>query len=186
LLEIISSKNFYQGVRMWIKVEFEKNCPNFIKLAKKEKHPVIRVRLIAMAQLKNGKSIGEVAKAIGYERHSVGTWYRRYKEKGLEGLTDLPRPGREPKMSRDQEQEFIKEIENLQDTRSGGRITGNDIRILAKENFGADYAEDTIYTVLKRLKVSWITSRSVHPKADIEAQKTFKKTLKKPFWIVCR
>lgn len=40
-----------------------------------------------------------------------------------------------------------------------------------------DYHRDTIYRVLKRLGMSWMTGRSQHPKADPEKQNDLKKTL---------
>jgi transposase len=81
-------------------------------------------------------------------------------------------------LAREKEQDFLKAIDKLQETRSGGRVTGYDIQKLAKDSFDADYADDTIYTVLKRLGYSWITARSKHPKSDGAAQEAFKKTLK--------
>lgn len=170
---------------MKIKIEFEANSPDFVKLAKRETSAQTRVRLIAMAQLKSGKTMGEVAKSIGIERHSIGTWYRRYKKIGLPGLRDLPRSGANPKLPRDKEEEFISKIAALQESKKGGRITGADIREMALKNFGAKYSEDSIYTVLKRLKISWITARSKHPKSDETAQKKFKSDFKKKFLRSC-
>lgn len=59
--------------------------------------------------------------------------------------------------------------------KQGGRLTGEDIVLLAKEHYGVDYHSDAIYHVLKRLGMSWITGRSQHPKADPEKQTDFKK-----------
>lgn len=158
------------------KIEFEKDGLDFFKLSKKELNPQKRIRLIALGQLKNGTKITRVAAAIGVDRHTIGCWYKSYKAHGLVGLDNKPRPGKVPKLARENEQFFLKEIENLQNTRSGGRVTGYDIQKMAKDLFGADYADDTIYTVLKRLNMSWITSRSKHPKLNEAAQEAFKKT----------
>ena len=138
-----------------------------------------RTCLIALGQLKQGIKITKVASLVGVDRHAVGRWYDAFKAQGLQGLNDKPRPGRVPKLAREREFDFLKQIEVLQNTRSGGRITGYDIQKLAKDAFDADYADDTIYTVLKRLNFSWITARSKHPKFDKKAQAAFKKTLKK-------
>jgi len=40
-----------------------------------------------------GKSVTEVARALGSTRMTVGKWRRRYLEKGIDGLHDEPRPG---------------------------------------------------------------------------------------------
>ena len=112
---------------MNIKVTFEADSPNFAKLSKKEQHLKKRVRLLALAQLKSGKFIGEVAKRINFHRHTVGNWYVRYKKFGLTGLDNLPRSGRKPKLPKEREEEFIQRIEDLQHSKKGGRITGYDI-----------------------------------------------------------
>jgi transposase len=163
--------------QMYIKAVFEADSPDFAKLAKVEQDPQKRVRLLAMAQLKAGKAFGETAKLYGVERHAIGEWYTRYKKLGLQGLDNLPRPGRTPKIPREREEEFIQKTEELQNSKNGGRVTGYDIQTMACDEFDADYAN--IYAFLKRIGASWITARSKHPKTDNEAQEAFKKTSNK-------
>ena len=75
----------------------------------------------------------------------------------------------------------IKSETNIQlmisEKRAGGRLTGKDIQQLAKEHYNAHYTVNGIYELLKRIDMSWISARSQHPKADIQAQDAFKKTL---------
>ena len=168
------------------KLDFEGDVCDFFELSKHETHPQKRVRLIAMGQLKDGKRIGVVAASVGIDRHTVREWYDAYKADGLAGLDNKPRPGKNPKLAREKESDFLNAIDKMQETRSGGRITGYDIQKLAKDSFNADYADDTIYTVLKRLGYSWITARSKHPKSDKAAQEAFKKTLKKKWKNRCQ
>lgn len=161
---------------MYIRPVFETNAPDFEKLAKKEKHPQKRVRLIALAQLKTGAKMREVAKSLGVERHAIGEWYARYKNFGLEGLDNLPKMATTSKIPKEREEEFIRRIESLQNSKNGGRVTGYDIQAMAREEFGANYADSSIYMVLKRLKISWVTARSKHPKVNEDDQVSFKKT----------
>jgi transposase len=170
---------------MRVKIEFSKESPNFLKLSKKERDPRMRIRLVAMEHLKNGTTMTKTAKMLGLERHAISTWYTRFKNFGLCGLEDLPKSGRPPKLARESETDFIQKIVTLQNSRNGGRVTGYDIQKMAFDDFDADYAEDSIYTVLKRLNVSWITARSKHPKADSEAQAAFKKTSNKKLLSAC-
>lgn len=164
---------------MRIKIEFTEKSPDFWKLSKKERDPRIRIRLIAMAHLTDGKTMGETGGMLGIERHSIGKWYKRFHNWGLCGLEDLPKSGRPTKIAREDEIRFIQKIVDLQGSKNGGRITGFDIQKMAFEEFGADYADDSIYLVMKRLNMSWITARSKHPKADENLQTSFKKTLNK-------
>lgn len=161
------------------KIKFDENAPDFAKLARTEQNPKTRIRLLALAQLKKGVKIKDVAKAIGFDRHNVGEWYRWYQAEGIAGLKDAPRSGRIPNLSRDQENNFKEQVALLQKTRTGGRITGADIQRMAVEKFGAHYTEFTIYKLLERLNISWITARSIHPKSDPAAQAAFKKTSQK-------
>lgn len=57
----------------------------------------------------------------------------------------------------------------------GGRLMGKDIQKYVKDNFGVNYNVRNIYHLMKKLNIVWITSRSKHPKQDLEAQNNFKK-----------
>ena len=46
---------------------------------------------------------------------------------------------------------------------------------MLKKKFNAGYSANSIYDLLERLNIVWITGRSIHPKADKEAQEEFKK-----------
>ncbi|NGX34947.1 MAG: hypothetical protein K1060chlam1_01309 [Candidatus Anoxychlamydiales bacterium] len=48
-----------------------------------------------------------------------------------------------------------------------------------QEKFGVDCSIDTVYRTLARVNLAWITGRSIHPKVNLEAQETLKKTSKK-------
>lgn len=53
------------------------------------------------------------------------------------------------------------------------------IQVLLKENFCVDHALPSVYHVLERCGLSWISARSKHPNSDPEAQEDFKKNFKK-------
>ncbi|NGX52860.1 MAG: hypothetical protein KR126chlam5_01166 [Candidatus Anoxychlamydiales bacterium] len=89
--------------------------------------------------------------------------------------------GRGPhfKLAIDQHEVFKQTVLELQHNRNGGRIRGEDILQLMQEKFGVDCSIDTVYRTLARVNLVWITGRSIHPKVNLEAQETFKKTSKK-------
>jgi len=70
----------------------------------------------------------------------------------------------------------------MQEQRNGGRLRGEDIRLLLKEHFQCDYTLNDVYDLLKALGMSWISSRSRHPKQDIQTQEDFKK-FSSPRWF---
>lgn len=89
----------------------------------------LRARIIlACAQ---GDSNGDVADDLGVTRQTVGKWRQRFVEKGLDGLTDAPRPGT-PRTIADEDVERViaKTLEQPpQDatqwsTRSMAKVTG--------------------------------------------------------------
>ena len=51
-------------------------------------------RALALLELDRGRTFTEVAKIVGVTKQTASTWATKYKETGLEFLTDKPRPGR--------------------------------------------------------------------------------------------
>ena len=59
--------------------------------------------------------------------------------------------------------------------KQGGRLMGKDIQKYIQETYLVTYKIRNIYRLMKELNLVWITSRSKHPKQDLEIQETFKK-----------
>lgn len=152
---------------------------DFFQLATKEPHPRVRIRLLALGHLQARKEKMEVANMFQVSLTSLRKWLLRFMKSGVPGLQEGKRSGRKKKLPREKEEEFRQQVEALQDTREGGRIRGQDIQILLKEKFCADYALPSVYDVLERCGLSWISSRSKHPKSDPVTQEDFKKNSKK-------
>ena len=51
-------------------------------------------RALALLELDRGRTFTEVAESVGVVKQTTSTWAKKYKESGLEFLTDKPRPGR--------------------------------------------------------------------------------------------
>jgi transposase len=152
---------------------------DFFKLAKRESHPRIRIRLLALGHLRAGKSKSEIIDIFQITFPTLREWLLRFITEGVEGLREKKGKGRKRKLSADQEESFRQQVEYLQENRDGGRIRGQDIQILLKEKFSVDHALPSVYHVLERCGLSWISARSKHPNSDPTAQDDFKKNLKK-------
>ena len=64
-------------------------------LLKKGSLPAQRYkRALALLELNRGRTFTAVAKIVGVTHQTASTWATKYKETGLEFLTDKPRPGR--------------------------------------------------------------------------------------------
>lgn len=155
----------------------ELNKYDFIELHNNEPNPRTRIRFLALEHKKEGKSYVEIGKILKKRRQTIMDWCNWFVEYGINGLYDEHRSGRTPFLQREKCPQFLKELEKLQNEKDGGRITGEDIKDMIEEKFTVKYSVDGVYDLLKRLNVVWITGRSIHPKANKEAQEEFKKKL---------
>ena len=152
---------------------------DFFQLAKREPNPKMRIRLLALGHLREGKTKSEIVDMFQIVFPTLREWLLRFIEEGREGLRDKQGKGRKRKLPIEREEEFRQQVEDLQKGRNGGRVRGQDIQVLLKEKFRVEHALPSVYHVLERCGLSWISARSKHPKSDPKAQEDFKKNSKK-------
>ena len=134
------------------------------------------LRLLALRYLQEGRSVKETALLLLKTEYTIREWIRLYEEGGIDGLLSIrPGRGRNAKLSTSEEAHLKVEISNLTNSLKGGRLRAQDIRELIKSKFKVEYGLSGIYPLLHRLDYSWITARSIHPKADKSLQDSFKK-----------
>jgi transposase len=51
-----------------------------------------RARIVLLAA--DGLAVRQIAPQVGVDRNVVRTWLDRFRQQGVDGLTDRPRPGR--------------------------------------------------------------------------------------------
>lgn len=150
---------------------------NFIHLAKTTGKARERMRFLAFAHIQEGKTYAEVAKMVKVSYKTLMAWVKRFKQEGIEGLFDKPGQGNKPHLPAEQTEAFKEAVMKLRDERQGGRIRGKDIAELLEKQFNIQSSLRSVYDTLKRVDLVWITGRSIHPEADLQAQENFKKTL---------
>lgn len=136
------------------------------------------IRLLGLAFIQEGLSEKEVANLLKVDPRSVFDWLQRYKQGGIEALKDQGGRGRKNTLNEEQEKDFKNAVLDLQEKREGGRIVGRDVKALLKSNFEIECVNSTVYKLLHKVGLSWISGRTHHPKQDLAAQETYKKTLK--------
>jgi transposase len=136
-----------------------------------------RMRCLAMVHLQKGKSIKEVSEIIQQSRVAISQWLGWLREEnGLERITGYVKGrGRKTKLSGVDDETIRRTIEQASETRNGGRMTGREIQQIIKEKWNVDYALSSVYTLLDRLNLVWITARSRHPLMNSATQEEFKK-----------
>lgn len=148
---------------------------NFIALAKKEQNPKNRIRFIAMANIQDGKPLTEIADSLKIHWKTIQAWIANFRKNGIEGLYVKVTKIKPRKIHEEIEKWISNFINTLNSKDTGGYITGKQLHALVKQEFSIKCCLSTIYNALHRLKYSWITSRSKHPKSSEEVQQEYKK-----------
>jgi transposase len=151
---------------------------NFDLLARQEPSGRRRLRYIALAHIKDGKSPTETALALRVTSRAVTRWLKWFADDGVGRLAGIPHYWSAQRLPKVQEDAFRQAVEQLQHSRGGGRVRGEEIRQLLAEQFGVVYTLNGVYELLKRLDMAWISVRSVSPNADPAKQAEFKKKLR--------
>jgi len=129
-----------------------------------------------MAHLQEGRNYHDIGTALRVHATTVHGWMLRFETAGLDGLRESPRSGAKRKLETSQEAKFKEAVIGLQEQRSGGRITGHDIQAMLEKQFQVTCCLNSVYNLLSRLDLVWITVRSKHPKQSQTSQDAFKKT----------
>ena len=137
-----------------------------------------RLKLLAVSHFIDGKNRTEIASFLKVSRRSVNIWIKAYLDHGLDGLNAKRPPGRPSRLSSVQLAQVKKYIVDNAIKAEGGRLQGKDVQAFIKTEFDITFQKTNIYQLMHKLNLSWITTRSKHPKQSIEAQETFKKNSK--------
>lgn len=143
--------------------------------ARSEKDARVVRRALAIALVLEGNSRKAAARVVGLERQAVHDAIQRFNAEGWIGLYDRPRSGRPRKLTPEQQTALKAMV--LAGPPPEGDLSEYRVRHLvelARQDFDASYSLSGMRTVLKRLNLSWMTGRPIHPKADLEAQEAFK------------
>lgn len=150
---------------------------DFASLAKKEKNGRVRIRFLALSNLQRGISHRKTAKILEVSPVSINNWVNRFKSSGIEGLRDqTSNRGRNQMLPKNKEKELKELVLKKQKNLIGGRLIGDNIIDIIKKKYGITYSSSGVYSLMQRIGLVWISSRSQHPKANKKKQKNLKKT----------
>lgn len=163
------------GRKLTLPDGFEKH--DFLKMMKQMKHGRNRIRLLAMHHIQLGKSLKTVSKIVQSHWITVQKWLKRFKTEGFNGLYESERIGAPRKIQKEGEEFISEKLLSLSTAKTGGYITGNQIHQILVDKYDINCCLKTVYNSMHKLRFSWITSRSIHPKSNLETQDQYKKTL---------
>ena len=154
------------------------------------------LRALAIAQVLDGASRAEAARVVGRERQSLRDAVLRYVEprgspdnaEGLAGLRDRPRPGRREKLSTARQEELRAWVLQGPDPEMDGMSSYRllDIAAYILERWAVSYTLSALSRLLRRMGLSWQTTRPAHPKGDAEMRELYKKPCRRARRDRCR
>jgi transposase len=147
-------------------------------LARVERDPRKRVRLLAIANLRGGMAVAEAARAGGMGRATLYRWLARERAGGLAALGDRPRSGRRRKLDAEQRAEVKAWMLAGPDIERDGVVAwrGGDVRAMVERRFRVKLALSSAYRLLDELHLSALVPRPRHGDADPAAQTAFQQT----------
>ena len=117
----------------------------------------------------------KTAKELNVSRRLVNEWVSSYLKGGFDALAIKKQSGRPSRLSTIQKKQLKQYIIDNSIKPSGGRLMGRDVKAYIESEFQITYQKSNIYLLLHELNLSWISSRSRHPKQNEETQEEFKK-----------
>jgi transposase len=147
-------------------------------LARVERDPRKRVRLLAIANVRDGMVVEEAARATGLGRATLYRWLARERTGGPAALRDRPRSGRRRRLSAEQRAEVRAWVLAGPDVQKDGVVAwrGGDVRAMVEQRFKVKLAPSSAYRLLDELHLSALVPRPRHGDADPAAQAAFQQT----------
>jgi transposase len=135
-------------------------------------------RMLAIALVLEGVDRKTAAETCGMDRQTLRDWVHRYNAEGLAGLVNRRSPGRQARLTPEQQAELAAWVEAGPDPKLDGvvRWRRKDLQRRIAARFGVEMHERTVGKKLAELGYRRLSVRPRHPKADPEAQEAFKKT----------
>jgi len=139
----------------------------------KNKKIALRIQMLIILKENPNMTLKEVMNLLSVSYSTVCRWWNYYKEGGLNKLLEWNVEGYKGKLIKEQEKEFLKELEK------GRFSTQKEMIEWIKEKYGIEYSQQGMSDLLKRLKVKKKVVRPKHPDKNDKQEEEFKKEFKK-------
>jgi transposase len=146
------------------------------ELKKIQNHNVC-MRLQAIASCAK-HPVNTVASIFGTSRQTLWRWIKRFKQKGADGLYDLPKGHNPAKLDEEHREQITQWLREAKDNQ--GNPVHWTLAKLAKvinDEFDIQISTTPLWRLVRKLGFKQKVPRPVHVKADPQAQEAFKKNM---------
>jgi len=156
----------------------EYSAADLRRLASREKRGQVVRRLLALAMILEGYSRTDAAEMNGMDRQTLRDWVHRYNADGLAGLISKVGLGPSRLLNEAQMAELLALVLEGPDPEVDKVVRWRcvDLREQVARRFSVQVTVCTIGRWLRELHLTRLQPRPFHPKKDLVAQETFKKT----------
>lgn len=154
-------------------------------LYKKEKSVKGKLRLLAVIQRKEGKTLDDIASSLQKPKTTIHDWLQRVESKGLKNLYDVKQSGRPPGLSKEEKKKLTKVLNENPEKQGIPFViwTTSLVQYIIHKLFNILYQLRNVEYLVKELNFSLQKPRPENRKANKKAQEKFKIELKKKFNI---
>lgn len=132
-----------------------------------------RIRMVLLRE--SGMTQPAIAAAMGVSLSTVNRAHMAYDNGGIKALKPKPNGGRKREnMTISEEKALLARFAKA--AGAGEMLNIRDFKQAYEQEIGHSTSNSTVYDLLERHRWRKLMPRPFHPKQDVEAQKTFKKT----------
>jgi transposase len=151
-------------------------------LLRKDEKYIIGVKLYAIYQIASGFVSRDLEKIYNVSFKSICTWVNEYNQNGVDGLINVPKSGRKPRLKQEQKEAIKYMILNEEPTKynyNTSTWTGPILIDFIEKKYGIQYKKAQIYNIMKSLGLTYQKGKGKYPEADKKKREIYMSELKK-------
>lgn len=150
------------------------------KIRKQEDDPKIRDRILGIIMIEKGMKKQEIADLLSITDVTLWRWTKNYNEKGINGLVDEERSGRNSKLSSEEKEDLKQTLKRKPKEQGYDKEAWSTKLVLhhIKKEYGVEYHPRYIQDFLRDLGFELKKPRPNHYKASGKERKEYYKEVK--------